>query len=97
MDERIKMLFSIIMPVYNAEKILTKSIESALKQTIGDLELIIVDDGSHDGSWKLIKKYASDDKRVVAIHQDNAGPGVARNHAISVSRGEYIAFLDADD
>ena len=91
------MLFSIIMPVYNAEKILTRSIESVLKQTLRDFEIIIVDDGSTDDSWNIIKKYESDDKRVIALHQDNAGPGAARNRAISISRGEYIAFLDADD
>ena len=91
------MIFSIIMPAYNAEKILTRSIESVLKQTLKDFEMIIVDDGSIDNSWNIIKKYESNDKRVIALHQDNAGPGAARNRAISISRGEYIAFLDADD
>lgn len=91
------MLFSIIMPVYNAEKTLTRGIESVLKQTLKDFEIIIVDDGSTDDSWNIIKKYESDDKRVIAVHQDNAGPGAARNRAISISCGEYIAFLDADD
>ena len=71
------MIFSIIMPVYNAEKILARSIESALKQTLKDFEIIIVDDGSIDNSWNIIKKYESNDKRVIALHQDNAGPGAA--------------------
>lgn len=91
------MIFSIVMPVYNAEKVLSRSIESALNQTIEDFELIIVDDGSCDDSWKTIKEYEEKDKRIVAVHQDNAGPGAARNRALSISCGEYIAFLDADD
>lgn len=91
------MIFSIIMPVYNAEKTLGKTIQSVLQQTIKDFEFIIVDDGSCDESYKIASQYAQEDNRVRMISQDNAGPGIARNNGISQSKGDYIAFIDADD
>ena len=91
------MIFSIIMPVYNAEKTLDRTIQSVLQQTIKDFEFIIVDDGSCDESYKIISQYAQEDSRIRLIYQDNAGPGIARNNGISQSEGDYIAFIDADD
>lgn len=91
------MMFSVIMPVYNAEKTLEKAIKSVLEQTVGDFEFIIVDDGSRDQSYEIVKKYSQGDKRIKVIRQDNAGPGIARNNGISQSKGEYITFIDADD
>lgn len=92
-----EVIFSIIMPVYNAEKTLGRTIQSVLQQTIKDFEFIIVDDGSCDESYKIISQYAQEDSRVRMIYQDNAGPGIARNKGISQSEGDYIAFIDADD
>lgn len=89
-------LFSVIMPVYNAEKTLPKAIESVLNENNDNVELIIVNDGSTDNSEKVIKKYLSD-SRMSYYCQENAGVSTARNYALSVAKGEYIAFLDSDD
>lgn len=91
------MKFSVILPVYNAEKVLERSINSVLNQTFSDFEIIAVDDGSKDQSLQVLKKYAELDSRIKVFHQSNKGPGATRNRAISLSQGEYIAFLDADD
>lgn len=88
---------SVIMPVYNAEKNLKKSVDSVLKQTYTDFELIMVDDGSTDSSGKLCDEYAANDKRIKVIHQENSGVSKARNTGIATSRGEYLIFLDSDD
>lgn len=88
---------SVIMPVYNAEKHINKSIESVLDQSYTDFELIIVDDGSTDSSGKTCDNYAASDSRVKVIHQANAGVSSARNTGIEASIGEYILFLDSDD
>lgn len=91
------MKYSIIMPVYNAEKTLRRSIDSVIKQTVGDWELICVDDGSKDNSYSVLKSLSNLDNRIKVIHKNNGGPGSARNKGISLAKGEYIAFLDADD
>lgn len=88
---------SIIVPVYNAEKYLQECVNSILNQTLSDLELILVDDGSTDSSPALCDKCAAQDERVKVIHQTNAGAAVARNNGIKVAQGEYIAFVDSDD
>jgi len=90
------MLCSIIIPVYNAEKYLSKSIESILQQTHQDFELIIINDGSTDNSEEVIKSYLYD-SRIKYFSQTNKGEAAARNRGIAESKGEYIAFLDADD
>lgn len=79
------MLFSIIMPVYNAEKTLTRGIDSVLKQTLRDFEIIIVDDGATDGSAHIIDSYASD-SRVKVFHQKNSGVSTSRNRALHASK-----------
>lgn len=87
---------SIIIPVYNAKEYLPHCIDSILKQTLPDIELILVDDGSTDSSGKLCDSYAGD-SRVKVLHKENGGPGLARNCGIEAAQGEYIGFVDADD
>ena len=89
---------SIIMPVYNSEKYIVDSIESVLKQTYSNWELLLVDDGSSDGSLEIIKKYAKVDQRIVVLqHDNNKGLPTARNTGIEKATGKYLAFLDSDD
>ena len=88
---------SVIVPVYNAEKYLQECVDSILRQTLADIELILVDDGSADNSPVLCDRYAAQDLRVRVIHQANAGLSVARNKGIEVSTGEWVAFVDSDD
>ena len=85
------------MPAYNAEKYIGESIESVIKQTFLNWELIIVDDGSTDSTRYIIEQYQSEEKRIKYVYQENGKQGRARNNAIEKSRGKYIAFLDADD
>lgn len=86
---------SIIMPVYNAEKFVSKAINSVLNQTYKDIELIIINDGSTDKSEQIIK--AVKDKRIQYFHVNNSGPSTARNLGIEKAEGEYIQFIDSDD
>jgi glycosyltransferase involved in cell wall biosynthesis len=88
---------SIIIPIYNAEKYLKQCIKSVLSQTLKELEIICVDDGSTDDSALIIKKLISHDKRIRLLHQTNQGAGIARNQALDKAKGKYVAFLDADD
>lgn len=88
---------SIIVPVYNTEKYLKNCIESVLKQTFSDWELILVDDGSTDSSGSICDQYAQADNRIKVIHKPNGGLSAARNTGIDHSRGKYITFLDSDD
>jgi glycosyltransferase involved in cell wall biosynthesis len=88
---------SIIIPVYNCEKYLNKCIESVLKQTLTDFELILINDGSTDNSGRICDEYSNKDNRIIVIHQSNKGVGCARNKGIEISSGEYIYFCDADD
>ena len=88
---------SIIMPVYNVKTYLDRSVRSILTQSYGDFELIIVDDGSTDGSSEMVDGYALEDERVVVIHQQNGGVSVARNAALQVFKGRYVTFVDPDD
>lgn len=91
------MTISIIIPVYNKTEYLKECLKSALGQTEDDLEVICVDDGSTDGSAEIVERFAGNDRRIRIIRQPNLGAGAARNAGIKVARGEYIAFLDADD
>lgn len=90
-------MISVIVPVYNVCEYLERCIRSVLEQTYQDFELILVDDGSNDGSEMICDQYASENSRVFAIHQKNAGPSAARNVGIEAAKGEYIAFIDSDD
>ena len=88
---------SIIVPIYNASNYLKKCVDSILSQTYGDFELFLVNDGSTDDSLDICNKYAVADSRIKVISKENGGQGTARNAALDLSRGEYIAFVDADD
>lgn len=90
-------LISVIIPVYNAEKYLRRSLDSLLAQDFGQWEAICVDDGSQDGSSALLDEYATADSRFVVIHQENTGVAAARNHGLDQARGKLLIFLDADD
>jgi glycosyltransferase involved in cell wall biosynthesis len=88
---------SVIMPVYNAVEYLAEAIDNVLRQTLSDIEIICVDDGSTDGSFEVIKKKQAEDSRIRIVTENNAGPSVARNKGLARARGEYVIFLDADD
>lgn len=88
---------SIIIAVYNMRKYLKQCLNSVLSQTLKDIEVICVDDGSTDDSLKIIEYYSKNDKRIKVITQMNQGPGVARNHGIEFASGEYLAVMDPDD
>ena len=90
-------LISIIVPVYNVEPYINKCVDSILSQTYKNLEVILVDDGSPDNCPKICDNYASIDNRIKVIHQKNAGLSVARNNALDICTGEYVAFVDSDD
>lgn len=88
---------TIIIPVYNGEEYLEQCIQSVLNQTLKEIELICVDDGSVDNSAQIIQKYAEKDKRISLFQQENQGPGPAKNFALKHAKGKFVAFLDADD
>lgn len=90
-------LVSIIIPVYNREKNVSITLESVIRQSYTNLEIIVVNDGSTDGSLEILKSYESADSRIRVIDKVNAGVSVARETGMSVSKGDYILFLDADD
>lgn len=86
---------SIIIPAYNVEKYIERCVSSALSQTLKDIEVIVIDDGSTDNTYNKISKF--NDDRLIFIHQDNAGVASARNRGIKLATGEYIGFIDGDD
>lgn len=91
------MLLSVIIPAYNAEKYIIATVESVLKQNCGDFEVILVDDGSVDGTANLCDALAEEYEQVKVIHKANGGVSSARNAGIDVAQGKYLAFVDADD
>ncbi len=91
------MMFSIIVPVYNAGKYLRRCVDSVLEQDFQDFELILVDDGSFDDSPAICDEYAEKDERVVVIRKNNGGATSARREGLSIARGEYVLFVDGDD
>ena len=91
------MKISFIIPAYNASKTIERCINSVLSQTSLDWEAVIVDDGSKDSTYDLIQQYEAKDKRIIALTQENQGPGMARNLGMKHATGDYIAFLDSDD
>lgn len=88
---------SVVMPVYNAEKYVTKAIDSVLNQTLADFEFIIIDDGSTDGSEAILASCAASDQRIILHRQQNSGLTASLNRACGLARGTYIARMDADD
>ena len=88
---------SVIIPCYNGEKNLKQCINSVRNQTLADLEIICVDDGSTDSTVDILKEFQQEDPRIVLLRQKNAGAGAARNLGLAHATGKYLSFLDADD
>lgn len=88
---------SVIVPVYNAKEYLGRCVDSILGQEYTDFELILIDDGSQDGSGDLCDAYAEKDERVRVLHKENGGVSAARNLAMKIARGTYLQFADSDD
>lgn len=88
---------SVIIPVYNVEKYLRECLDSVINQTLSDIEIICINDGSTDKSLGILKEYAEKDSRIKIITQENQGQGVARNNAIEAAQGGYLVFVDPDD
>ena len=102
-DDKIKLnnlkvpKISVIIPVYNMEKFVKECLNSVVNQSLKDIEIICIDDGSIDNSLQILKDYEKNDKRIKILSQKNNGVGSARNRGIDISKGEFIAFLDSDD
>ena len=95
---KMKPLISIIVPIYNTESYLEKCLDSLVNQTLKNIEIILINDGSPDNSEKIIKKYLKKySDKIVYYKKENEGQGVARNYAIKLARGEYLTFVDSDD
>ena len=92
-----KKLVSIIIPFYNLEHYIPRCIDSILAQTYDNFEILAIDDGSTDGTAKILSAYAKKEKRVIYVRQDNAGAGAASNAGIEMARGDYLTFVDNDD
>ena len=90
-------LISVIIPVYNIEKLLSKCIESVISQTYSNIEIILIDDGSTDSSGNICDEYLSKDSRIKVFHKKNGVLSSARNYGIKESTGNYLFFLDSDD
>ena len=88
---------SIIVPIYNIKAYFPQCIESLLYQTFSDMEILLVDDGSTDGSGKICDEYAQKDSRIRVLHKKNGGLVSARKAGLSMAKGEYIAYVDGDD
>jgi len=88
---------SVIIPVYNVENHLEDCLDSVVNQTLKEIEVICVNDGSTDGSLDILEKFAEKDQRITIMDQENRGAGAARNKGLEIARGEYLSFLDADD
>ena len=93
----VKNKVSVIVPIYNAESTIRRCVDSLINQSLEDIEIILMDDGSTDRSGPICDEYAKMDQRVVVIHKKNGGEGTARNIGINAAKGEYIGFVDSDD
>lgn len=95
MNNNIKV--SVLIPVFNTEKYLRRCLDSVINQTLKDIEIIIINDGSTDSSEEIIREYINRDSRIIYSKQKNSGLGATRNNGLKLAKGEYIAFLDSDD
>lgn len=95
MENNIKV--SIIIPIYNKEKYLEQCLNSVINQTLKNIEIILINDGSTDKSKNICEEYAKNDNRIILINQENQGAAVARQKGVDISKGEYLYFIDADD
>lgn len=90
-------IVSIVVPIYKVEQYLPRCIESIKRQTLTDIEIILVDDGSPDNSPRMCDEYAKEDKRIRVVHKKNGGLSSARNAGLAIAKGKYVGFVDADD
>lgn len=90
-------LISVIIPVYNSKKYLKRCLQSVLQQTHSNIEIILVDDGSTDGSGEICDRFSQKDDRIKVVHKKNGGQAQARNRGLDIAQGEYIGFMDNDD
>jgi len=88
---------SVIVPVYNVAEYLPRCLDTICKQTLQNIEIICIDDGSTDSSFKILQEYAEKDRRIRLVQQKNAGAGAARNTGLKIAQGKYLSILDADD
>jgi glycosyltransferase involved in cell wall biosynthesis len=88
---------SVIIPIYNSEKYIEKCINSIVNQTLKDIEIICVNDGSTDNTENILNDFAQKDSRIKILNQENQGQGAARNYGLSIATGEYVGYVDADD
>lgn len=88
---------SVIIPVYNVEEFIFKTVKSVMDQDYKNIEIILVDDGSPDNSAKIIDELAKKDDRIIYVHKDNGGVSSARNVGLRMASGEYVTFIDGDD
>lgn len=91
------MKLSVIIPVYNMEKFLEECLESVLNQTLKDIEIICIDDGSTDRTKEILKKYEKQNSNIIVLHQNREGAGSARNKGLEYAKGQFVAFMDSDD
>ena len=97
MNEKTNPKISIIIPVYNTELYLRECLDSVINQTLRDIEIILIDDGSTDNSGKICDEYKEKDERITVVHQKKEGVSVARNKGLDIAIGQYIGFVDSDD
>lgn len=90
-------IVSILVPVYNVEAYLPECLDSLVGQTYPHLQIVLIDDGSSDGSWRVMQEYANRDERIEIYHQENQGVGATRNHLLEKIKGDYVLFVDSDD
>lgn len=88
---------SVVVPVYNVEKYIGQCLDSILGQTLKDIEIICINDGSKDNTLEILKDYAQKDSRIILIDKENEGLSKARNQGTEIASGEYISFIDSDD
>ena len=88
---------SVIVPVYNVEKYLERCLDALVNQTLTDIEIICVNDGSTDNSLEILDRYSKKDERIFVLNQENKGVSIARNEALKLAKGEFIGFVDSDD
>ena len=92
-----KPIVSIVIPVFNGEAFIKNCITSVINQTIQELQIIVVDDGSKDNTLQILRAFENEDERIEVIHQDNAGVSAARNAGLQSVQSEWVLFVDADD
>lgn len=92
-----KPLVSILSPCYNVEQFLPQCLDSIINQTYENLQIVLIDDGSKDGTWQIMQEYADKDSRIEIYHQENQGVASTRNHLLEKVKGDYVLFVDSDD